>query len=166
LYDEQQSKKEKLLLKETQIDSDFELLLQEVYINTVSERLVLYNKLSELKTEEELQTYEKELIDRFGPLPEPAVALLNSVRIKWIATKFGLEKMIMKKGKMVGYFIADQESKFYQSPNFNQVLQFVQQNPNLCKMKEKQTRNGLRLLLTFEQITSAKKALNVLEKIV
>ncbi|MFK7747527.1 MAG: transcription-repair coupling factor, partial [Kordia sp.] len=166
LYDAQQNKKEKVFLKETQIDSDFELLFPDAYINTVSERLILYNKLSELKTEAALQVYETELIDRFGPLPEPAVALLNSVRIKWIATKFGLEKIIMKKGKMVGYFIADQQSEFYQSAAFSSILQFVQHNSSICKMKEKQTRNGLRLLLTFEQITSAKKALNVLEKIV
>lgn len=165
LYDSQESKKDKVYLKETQIDTDFELLFPDEYINTVSERLVLYNKLSELKTEAALQTYETELIDRFGPLPEPAVALLDSVRIKWIATKYGLEKIIMKKGKMVGYFIADQQSEFYQSPNFTKILHFVQQHPNLCKMKEKQTRNGLRLLLTFEQINSAKKALQVLKKI-
>lgn len=164
LYETQESKKEKVYLKETQIDTDFELLFPDAYINTVTERLVLYNKLSVLKTEEELQVFENELIDRFGPLPKPAIALLDSVRIKWIATKLGLEKIIMKKGKLVGYFISDQQSDFYQSPIFTQVLQFVQQNPSICKMKEKQTRNGLRLLLTFEHITSVKKALNVLEK--
>lgn len=164
LYETQENKKEKVYLKETQIDTDFELLFPDAYINTVTERLVLYNKLSVLKTEEELQVFENELIDRFGPLPEPAVALLDSVRIKWTATKLGLEKIIMKKGKLVGYFISDQQSDFYQSPIFTQILQFVQQNPSICKMKEKQTRNGLRLLLTFERITSVKKALNVLEK--
>ncbi|WP_046743130.1 transcription-repair coupling factor [Kordia zhangzhouensis] len=166
LYEEQENKKEKVFLKETQIDTDFELLFPDEYINTVSERLVLYNKLSELKTEEELQIYESELIDRFGPLPEPALALLDSVRIKWIATKIGLEKILMKKGKLIGYFIADQQSEFYQSSMFTKVLQFVQQNPSLCKMKEKQTRNGLRLLLTFDKITTVKRALEVMEKIV
>ncbi|MBC8755642.1 transcription-repair coupling factor [Kordia sp. YSTF-M3] len=165
LYEETESKKEKVYLKETQIDTDFELLFPDAYINTVSERLLLYNKLSVLKTEEELQVFENELIDRFGPLPESAVALLDSVRIKWIATKLGLEKMILKKGKLISYFISDQQSNFYQSPIFTQILQFVQQNPSICTMKEKQTRNGLRLLLTFERITSVKKALNVLEKI-
>ncbi len=164
LYETQEGKKEKVYLKETQIDTDFELLFPDAYINTVTERLVLYNKLSVLKTEEELQVFENELVDRFGPLPAPAIALLDSVRMKWMATKLGLEKIIMKKGKMVGYFISDQQSDFYQSPIFTQVLQFVQQNPSICSMKEKQTRNGLRLLLTFDRITSIKKALHVLQK--
>ncbi|QHI37873.1 Transcription-repair-coupling factor [Kordia antarctica] len=165
LYEDQESPKEKVYLKETQIDTDFELLFPDAYVNVVSERLALYSKLSTLTSEDELQKFENELVDRFGPLPERAAALLDSVRIKWIATKFGLEKIIMKKGKLIGYFISDQQSGFYQSPNFTKVLQFVQQNPSICKMKEKQTRKGLRLLLTFERITSAKKALNVLEKI-
>ena len=53
---------------------------------------------------------------------------------------------------LIGYFISDQNSAFYQSPQFTKVLQFVQTHKALCKMKEKQTRNGLRLLLTFENI--------------
>ena len=74
----------------------------------------------------------------------------------------GLEKIIMKKGKFVGYFISDQKSRFYQTHNFTRILQYVQTHPQTCKMKEKQTRNGLRLLLTFEKITSIEKALKVL----
>ena len=56
-------------VKETVIDTDFELLFPDDYINNITERLNLYNKLSELKTEEELQKYEADLIDRFGELP-------------------------------------------------------------------------------------------------
>ncbi len=91
---------------------------------------------------------------------------MNSVRIKWVATKIGLEKVVMKQNKLIGYFITDQKSGFYQSPNFTRVLQFVQSHPQACKMKEKQTRNGLRLLLTFENIKSVDKALQVLKPIV
>jgi transcription-repair coupling factor (superfamily II helicase) len=63
---------------------------------------------------------------------------------------------------MIGYFIADQQSRFYQSIAFTKVLQFVQAHPDLCKMKEKQTRSGLRLLLVFDHINSAKKALKAI----
>ena len=87
---------------------------------------------------------------------------MNSVRIKWIANSIGLEKVVMKKGKLIGYFLADQQSEFYQSANFTKVLHFVQQHPNAAKMKEQQTRNGLRLLLVFEGIHSIQKALKAL----
>lgn len=162
LYADQVSE-DKEYVKDTQIDSDFELLFPDDYINNISERLNLYTQLNNLKTEEELKKFEAELVDRFGDLPTPAEDLLNSVRIKWIASKIGLEKIVMKHGKLVGYFIADQQSKFYQSPAFTRVLQYVQSHPNALKMKEKQTRAGLRLLLTFEKVTSVNKALDVLK---
>ena len=71
----------------------------------------------------------------------------------------------MKHGKLVGYFIADQQSSFYKSNNFTSVLQYIQSNPTACKMKEKQTRSGLRLLLTFDKISTIEKALESLQKI-
>ena len=153
----------KTYLKDTQIDTDFELLFPDDYINNITERLNLYTELNTIKDEEGLQGYEKRLIDRFGELPDQALDLMNSVRIKWIATSIGIEKIILKQNKLIGYFISDQQSEFYQSPAFTKVLQFVQQNPRVCKMKEKQTRNGLRLLLTFEQIDTIDKALNALQ---
>lgn len=163
LYEEVEGHKEKVYVKELQLDTDFELLFPDDYINNITERLNLYTQLNEVQNEEGLQKFEAELIDRFGELPEQAQDLLNSVRIKWIATHIGLEKVILKNGKFVGYFIADQQSDFYQSPMFSKVLQYVQSHPQQAKLKEKQTRNGLRLLLTFERITSVEKALQVLE---
>jgi len=163
LYADHQKEEDKIYVKETQIDTSFEILFPDDYINNISERLNLYTKLNELKTEEELQKFESELEDRFGELPTEAVDLLNSVRVKWIASHIGIEKLILKQGKMIGYFISDQQSAFYQSKIFSKVLQYVQTHPQQCKMKEKQTRNGLRLLLSFDKITSVDKALKVMQ---
>jgi len=165
LYQTDEDSDAKEYVKDIQIDSDFEMLFPDNYINTISERLILYNELSNLKTEESLLAYEQRLIDRFGPLPKEAVALLNSIRIKWKATQIGIEKLVLKQSKMIGYFVGDQQSDFYQSSRFHKVLQFVQQNGNLCKMKEKETKNGLRLLLTFENVKSVKKALELMEMV-
>ncbi|SOC79648.1 transcription-repair coupling factor [Salinimicrobium sediminis] len=162
LYDGQDTD-DKEYVKDTQIDTDFELLFPDDYINNISERLNLYTQLNNLKTEDELQKFEAELVDRFGELPAEAEDLLNSVRIKWIASKIGLEKIVMKQGKLIGYFIADQQSRFYQSKAFTRVLQYVQTHPHSCTMKEKKTRSGLRLLLTFEKVTSVDRALKVLQ---
>jgi transcription-repair coupling factor (superfamily II helicase) len=162
LYEETEGPK-KNFVKEMTIDTDFELLFPDDYVNNITERLNLYTKLNELKTEAELQKFEKELLDRFGKMPKEAEDLLNSVRIKWIAISMGLERLVMKQKKMVGYFVADQQSAFYQSAAFTKVLQYVQTHPQKVTMKEKQTRNGLRLLLTFEGISSVAKALRALE---
>lgn len=163
LYPEESNIETKEYVKDLQIDTDFELLFSDEYINNVSERLSLYNELGAVKNEEELIVFQNKLIDRFGPMPPRAKALMNSIRIKWIATRIGIEKLVMKQGKMIGYFISDQQSDYYQSKRFNQVLQFVQKHPNLCKMKEKQTPAGLRLLLTFDNVKNTRTALEFME---
>ncbi|WP_223034589.1 transcription-repair coupling factor [Hanstruepera marina] len=157
--------KPKEFVKDITIDSDFELLFPDDYVNNITERLNLYTQLNNVKTEEDLEQFETELTDRFGELPVQVVDLLNSVRLKWAATKLGLEKVVMKHGKLVGYFIKDQQSAFYQSIGFTKVLQFIQSHPQACKMKEKQTRQGLRLLLTFENIKNVEQALSALNQI-
>ncbi len=167
LYEEESTGKpvQREYVKEIQIDTDFELLFPDEYVNNITERLNLYNELSAIKTEEDLNKFEQKLIDRFGALPKPALALLTSMRIKWLATKMGIERLILKQGKMVGYFVSDQQSAYYQSGAFHKVLQFVQKNPTLTRMKEKQTKNGLRLLLTFDNVKTLPKALHLLEMV-
>ena len=160
---ESEDQPEKEYVKDLQIDTDFELLFPDEYINNISERLNLYNELSLVKTDEELKAYEIKLVDRFGPLPKPAISLLSSIKIKWIASQIGIEKLVMKQGKMIGYFVSDQQSDYYTSTQFHHVLQFVQTQSQLCKMKEKQTPNGLRLLVTFENVKSIRRALELIE---
>jgi transcription-repair coupling factor (superfamily II helicase) len=166
LYQENDKEnKPKEYVKEVQLDTDFEILIPDDYINIIAERLRLYKDLSNVQTEEELQQFETNLKDRFGEIPTQVVDLLDSVRIKWLAKEFGMEKVILKQKRMLTYFVSDQQSEFYQSDTFNRVLQYVQKNPKSCVMKEKETKSGLRLLMTFIHIDSVKKALAVLREI-
>ena len=163
LYEDGNEDENKEYVKDLQIDTDFELLFPDEYINNISERLNLYNELGTIKDEDGLLAYEIKLIDRFGPLPKEAKALLNSIRIKWIAIQMGIERIVMKQGKLIGYFVSDQQSAYYNSKQFRHMLQFVQQHGNICKMKEKETKSGLRLVLTFENVKSISRALEFME---
>ena len=157
--------KPKEFVKEVTIDTDFEILFPDDYINSITERLALYNKLGTLQKEEELLVFEAEIIDRFGEIPTEVCDLLDSVRIKWLAKELGLEKIILKQKRMLGYFVANQQSDFYQTQAFSKMLQYVKNNGKSCVMKEKETKNGLRLLITFIRIDSVKTALHILNKI-
>ena len=157
--------KPKEFVKEVQIDTDFEILFPDDYVNSVTERLSLYNKLGTLETDEALTIFETEIVDRFGKIPDKVSDLLDSVRIKWLAKALGLEKIILKQKRMLGYFVANQQSDFYQTEAFTKILKYVQQNGKSCVMKEKETKNGLRLLITFIRIDSVKTALAILQKI-
>jgi len=155
----------KEFVKEVQIDTDFEILFPDNYINAITERLNLYNELASIESEEELKEYEQRLKDRFGELPVQAVDLMDSVRIKWLAKALGLERVILKQKRLIGYFVSDQQSAFYQTEAFTRVLKYVQGHSKSCIMKEKQTKNGLRLLITFIKVDSVKTALKVLREI-
>ena len=157
--------KPKKFVKEVQIDTDFEILFPDDYINSISERLSLYNKLGSLKDAHELQNFETEIIDRFGEIPTQVEDLLNSVRIKWLSKELGIEKIILKQKRMIGYFVSNKQSEFYQTEAFTKMLKYVQKNSKSCVMKEKETKNGLRLLVTFIKIDSVKKALDILNTI-
>jgi len=152
-------------IRETTFDTDLELLIPTDYVNNTTERLNLYTRLNELKTEEELQLFASEMEDRFGPLPHETQNLLTSIRLKWLAINLGFERIVIKNNRMIGYFIADQESSFYQSKTFGRVLEYIKTAPKQIKMNQKQTRNGLRLLMTFENINSVDKALKHLSEI-
>ncbi len=156
--------KNRAFVKEVTIDTDFEILFPDDYVNNITERLNLYTKLNEIKDQAGLEAFQKTLEDRFGELPPQVISLFDSVRIKWIAIKMGIERVIIKQGRFIGYFISDQQSDFYQTQGFSKVLDFAQNNASNVKIKEKNTRGGLRLLLTIENVSSISKVLDMLEK--
>ena len=165
LFPTDEAGKEKTYVREVQVDTDIEILFPDEYINIVSERLTLYNELSKIKEEEKLKEFEKNLEDRFGEIPPQGIELLNTLRLKWLASKFGLERLIIKQNKCIGYFISDQQSDFFQTPIFGHILNAVQSDSQSMSIKEKQTRNGLRLLFVVENVYSIEKLHQKLEAI-
>ncbi len=143
------------------IDTDLELLFPDEYIPGVSERMLLYRELDNLETEEQLLEFERSLIDRFGKLPPQSSELLEVMRLRWLAIGLGMEKIILKNKKMICHFVPDQQSQFYQTPVFGKILQFIQTNQKICKMKEGENR----LTLTFDHIKTIIEAKQILEGI-
>ena len=124
-------------VKEVNIDTDFELMLPDHYVDSTSERLLLYQRLAEIENKQDLEKFQNELEDRFGKLPEEAVNLLKSVELKWLAAEIGFEKIVMKKGVFLGYFPDNPQDKFYQSEKFKHLLNYLTQNPSQAQLKEK-----------------------------
>ena len=165
LFDKKETNDKINYIKEVQIDTDIELLLPDDYVNVVSERLALYNELSNVKDEKKLDKFKKNMEDRFGKIPPQGLELLNTIRLKWVASQLGLERIIVKNKKCVAYFLSNQQSKFFKSKVFNQILFAVQNNSQSLKIKEKQTRKGLRLIMLIDNVYSIKALNQMLEKI-
>ena len=144
------------------IDTDMEARIPETYVNNIAERLNLYRELDNVKDDEELKRFETNLHDRFGKVPSQVKELIQAVRLRWLCMDIGFEKLLLKSNKMVGYFIQNQQSPYYQSEVFTRVLTFVQRYPKQCKMKEA----NAKLSITFENITSVHAAMIALKPLV
>ena len=142
-----------------QIDTDLQLLFPDKYIQSISERMLLYRELDNQENEEGLVLFEAGLADRFGKLPIESIELIEVVRLRWVAIHLGMEKIILKNKKMICQFISDPQSPFYQSAVFVKILHYVQAHPQTCRMKE----GNNRLSLTFEKVKSVQQAKIVLE---
>ena len=146
-------------VKDCQLDTDLEILIPSDYVNSVNERLTLYQALADVKTENQLVQYEKGLKDRFGEVPQETIHLINGVRLQWVAEKLGFEKIVLKNEKMLCYFVSSKNSRFYQTSQFQYILQFVQMNSAKTQMKERKER----LYLVFEGVKSLEGALRTLD---
>jgi transcription-repair coupling factor (superfamily II helicase) len=150
---------QKSFVEDCLIDTDLELLFPDEYISSISERMSLYRELDQIQQEEDLARFESGLKDRFGPLPAPSCELLDVVRLRWLGNRLGFEKIVLKNSKMIGYFISDPESRFFQSTTFTTILRFVQKQPARFRMKE----GNNKLTLTCEPITSVKAAIALMQ---
>jgi transcription-repair coupling factor (superfamily II helicase) len=148
-------------VKETVIETDLQLLIPEAYVSSLTERLLLYRELDNITKDEDLIAFEKNIRDRFGPIPTEAIELISLVRMRWQAMKLGFEKLTLKNGKLLTYFLSKQDSDYFNSPMFKAALAFAQKFPNRCKLKEQNNR----LWLTIEDVTSIKKSAEVLSLI-
>ncbi|MDB0063100.1 transcription-repair coupling factor, partial [Crocinitomicaceae bacterium] len=143
------------------LETDLEIRIPDTYVNEVNERLSLYQAMDDLKSEEELIQFSKELIDRFGPLPEQVKELMLSFQLRWLAQDLGIEKLVIKGGKMVGFMISDPQSKFYESPIFQVLLKRIQTGELPCTLAEKNDK----LRMVFTNVHDVHKAFKLFASI-
>ncbi|MGB6035753.1 MAG: TRCF domain-containing protein, partial [Cryomorphaceae bacterium] len=125
------------------LETDLEILIPDDYVIDIAERLSIYRDLDNLSTEIELEDYKAKLQDRFGELPAQTQDLFDALRLRRMAKEIGFEKLNLKGEKLIGNFVSNAESAYFQSSAFTKVLDFIKNNPLGYKMYEKG--NGLRL---------------------
>ena len=146
----------------TQIDTDLEVMIPDEYVTNISERYNLYNDIGKLENEQQLAAFEKELEDRFGPIPKPVYELFNTLRLQWLGKQIGFEKISLKKNTLKGYFVSNPKSSYYESDQFGKVLAFVQAHTAISNLKE--VKGQLRLALS--NVNSIDYALHLLKEMI
>lgn len=148
--------------RDCQIDTDFEILIPDEYINSGEERMILYSKMNRIRTENELQIFERNMVDRFGTLPQQVSDLFNLIRIKWTAQKLAVEKVFLKNSKMNIFFpFVQAQTNQFQNTVFEKVLRFVRANGQNCRFRE--VADGLNLFIN--QVHDVTEALDILDRI-
>ncbi len=135
------------------IDTDLEILIPDDYVESIAERLSLYQRLDNCETEEDLQLIHKELGDRFGSLPQPVNDLFMTVRCRKLAVGLGFEKMSLKEKILRCYFINRPDSPYFESATFQKILVYLQMETNKATLKQ----NGRLFILIVKNIQNMKE---------
>ena len=132
------------------IDTDLEILIPDEYVESITERLSLYQRLDNSETDEQLAEMKTELADRFGPVPPQVEDLFVTVKCRKLAVDLGFEKMALKNNVLRCHFINRPDSPYFESSLFNNVIQYLQTGTNKGRLKQ----TGRLFLLVAEPIKS------------
>lgn len=159
LFKEEISKQEDYV-QDCTIDTDLEILIPDVYVESITERLSLYTRLDNCETEEELLQFHSELQDRFGPVPAQVEDLFDTVRSRKLAVALGFEKMLLKDETLKCYFINKPDSPYFESPLFQSILNYIQTQTNKARLRQV----GKLFMLVIEDVKDMKQLLKTLQR--
>ncbi|MFA5712594.1 MAG: transcription-repair coupling factor [Bacteroidales bacterium] len=145
----------------TVVDTDLEVLIPDSYISITSEKIRLYRELDSITKEKELVEFIEGVEDRFGPLPPQTVELTYIVRLRRLAGELGFEKINIKNGLLIAWFINNQDSIYFQSDRFQSILDYLQREESEIRLKEQNEK----LYIVVEGISSIEQAYNLFLKL-
>lgn len=148
-------------VEDCQLETDLSAHLPETYVPTCSERMLLYRELDNMEKKSQIDDFRSRLVDRFGPIPAEAEDLCNLVYLRQLSKQLGAERLVLRNKQMRLYFIQSEQSPYYQSNTFGQIIAYYCANSANCQLSE---RNGHRFL-NISNIPNATKAIQVLENI-
>ena len=142
------------------IETDQLALIPDSYIDVTAEKIRIYKELDSLTSDKEMDMMKSRLADRFGTLPDELLRLFDIVRIRQLGQKTGFEKIIIKNGVMIAFFISNPMSKYYKSDRFSKVLENITAYPNI-ELKQ----NDSKLRIFVRNIDSISKAYEILKRL-
>ena len=143
------------------IETDQLALIPDSYIDMTAEKIRIYKELDSLTSEKDLENMRVRLEDRFGKMPEELVRLFDIVRIRQLGIKLGFEKIIIKNGVLIAFFISNPLSQYYRSDKFAKILENVSVNPKLFELKQ----NDNKLRIFARNVDGIAKAYALLKKL-
>lgn len=141
------------------IDTDQLAFIPDDYINVPAEKIRIYKDLDSVSSERELENMRSGIADRFGKIPEELENLMSVVKIRNLGSSLGFEKIIIKNGVMITFFISNHLSPFYRSDRLQKIVDNMNKYPKIFTFKQD---NG-KLRLFIRNVNSLSKALEILK---
>ena len=143
------------------VDTDLELMFPASYVPQENERITLYRELDNMETDDQVEAFEERMVDRFGKIPEMASELIRIVPLRRTARRLGIEKLVIRQGRMHLFLVGEENKAYYQSPAFGRILNYVYNNPKRCNLSQKNNRRSV----IVGGISSVSDALGILRTI-
>ena len=143
------------------LETDQPAHIPDDYIDISAEKIRIYKQLDSLSDDREIDRLGQQLTDRFGPLPKEVENLLYVVKIRNLGVKMGFEKIIIKNGMQIMFFVSNPMSAYYRSNQFEKILKKVTDNPSLYKFNQ----DGGKLRTVSRGVTSMEGAFYILKKL-
>ncbi len=140
-----------------QVETDLELMIPSDYVSNIEERLQLYKELDNIPDEGRLSAFRQKLVDRFGPVPDSTDGLLQVTSLRRLAKELGMQKILLKSGKMIAHLPDSEKTSYYQSKAFGNILAYAQMNPKRCLIRE----TNAHLVLNINGVESMDEAIHV-----
>lgn len=142
------------------VETDQQALIPDDYLDITSEKIRIYKQLDSMTSEKEINRMFKQIGDRFGECPPQVENLFNVVKIRNIGSELGFEKIIIKNGMLICFFVSNQMSSYYKSPVFENVLAKINEGGRFTM---KQSEGKLKIIT--RNIDSTQAALDALSKL-
>ena len=143
------------------VETDQPALIPDDYIDVTAEKIRIYKQLDSLTDDREIDRLGRQLEDRFGPVPVEVQNLLNVVKIRNLGAESGFEKIIIKNGMQIMFFVSNPMSGFYKSRQFERIVGRINDQPALFKVN--QDKGKLRTVT--RGVDSMEKALATLQRL-
>ena len=143
------------------VETDQPALIPDDYIDITAEKIRIYRAIDSMNSDKETDNYAKRLADRFGKLPEELDNLFYVVKIRNAGARMGFEKIIIKNGLLIAFFVSNPMSPYYKSDTFASVMEKIASCQGSIELK--QNENKLKILI--RNVVSLKQAYGILSRL-
>ncbi|MBO5901871.1 MAG: transcription-repair coupling factor [Alistipes sp.] len=158
---ENDAMKDVAFVDDATIDIDIDASIPDSYVRSQAEKLRLYREIDGMRDDAQFEELKLRLKDRFGGLHQPVLELIDVVRLRREAVALGMEHVKVKNGLLIARFVGDNNSPFFKTDTFLNLLRKVVAQPDRFVVKQYNNR----LSMTVRKIYTIAEGVDMLRSL-